>query len=144
MYLYIRAMSESQAEIYRKVSDKADTILEHIIKLMLYPNSPSCDHWKAEIYAALNRVQKLRNNNKLPKAKLIYKALSSYNDVADNIINQVKQTEDLTPSGMDAYDVVSVAECYQRWLSEKLSQEGAVVPNDVFDELNILLTYTKY
>lgn len=140
MYIYIRAMSESQSEIYRKISDKADTILEHIIKLMLYPDASSCDHWKAEIYAALNRVQKLRNNNKLPKPALIYKALSSYNDVTDNIIKQVKRSEkEVSSADVSAEAIVKVAEEYQHWLSDALSRDGFVAPDDVFEELHKLL-----
>jgi len=107
---------------------------------MLYPNASSRGHWIAEILAALNRIQKLRNNNKLPKAKLIYRALSSFNDVTDNIIYQVKQMKkNLTPVDIDAASIVAVAESYQHWLSEALSTLGAVAPDDMFNELKELL-----
>ena len=137
MYIYIRAMSESQIEIYRKISDVSGELASHIIKLILYPHAQEVNHWKKEVYAFLNRVPKLRNTKKLPKASLILKGLQVYNDMVDSLIYQVTESEkDLVPVDVSEEYVLNALVSYQRWLANELSTKLIVVSKDVYKILS--------
>lgn len=137
MYIYIRAMSESQTEIYRRVSDKAANILEHLIKVIEYPDAQEVNHWKQEIYSFLNDVKKLRGTNKLPKSKLIFKGLSVSNDMIDKFIGRVHRTYiNYQPRNNSAAFILNCVEEYQHWLSDKLSTEGLVYSDEVYAKID--------
>ena len=141
MYIYIRSMSESQSRIYDKIADKAVSIDKHIIKLMLYPSAPECNHWKSEIYSFLNNVQKLKGSNKFPKAKLILKALTISNDMIDKLAWQVQcEEESLIPIHIEVDVLIRTIEAYQSWLASMLSSDGLVVPKDVYSKLDELIS----
>ena len=140
MYIYIRAMSEAQAEVYRRVSDQAVRIVEHVIKLLEYPNAQEYNHWKQEIQAFLNEVPKLRGSNKFPKSKLIYKGLTRSNDVIDKLIGRAhRKYKDKTPLFLDNDVILAAVEEYQHWLSEMLSREGIIDSDDIYTELDYIV-----
>lgn len=139
MRIYIGRMTESQANIYHIVSSKADIILENIIRLMMYPTAPDCKDWKVQIYSALNRVPAL-SSKKLPRSDLLFKALSSYNSVADSIMWQIEWLEkSLTPVNLCPHEIIHIAEQYQHWLADELSANGIVIPDNVYSELDNIL-----
>ena len=143
MYIYIRAMSEPQAEAYRRISDQAAKILEHIIKLVEYPEAQETNHWKQEIFGFLNEVRKLRGSNKFPKSKLIYKALTVSNDMIDKFIGRVHRTyKDMIPRNLPEDIILSAVEDYQKWLAEQLSKEGILDPDDIYNKLDEVVRNT--
>ncbi len=143
MRIYIGRMTESQSNIYHIVSSKADLILENLIRLLMYPADVRCEEWKCNIYSALNRVPTL-NNNKLPKPDLIFRALSSYNNVADSIMWQIDWIEkSLTPVNLRLHEIIHVAERYQHWLADELSADGIVIPDNVYSELDSILRESR-
>ena len=132
MYLYIRSMSESKNKIYSDITSASKQIDQHIIRLMLYPNSSYRDHWMHEIWAFLHDVDTLKNTHKFPKKSFIFDALSVHNDILRNYVKLViSEEEDLEPSYIDLDDLLSITRSYQDWLSEKLSSEGVVFQKDV-------------
>lgn len=140
MYIYIRSMSESQTEVYRRVSDQAVNILEHLIKVIEYPDAQEVNHWKQEIYAFLNDVKKLRGTNKLPKSKLIFKGLSVSNDMIDKFIGRVHRTnKGLRSRNLDTSVILKCVEEYQHWLADSLSKEGLVDPDDVYSKIDEII-----
>lgn len=139
MYIYIRAMSEPQAEVYRKISDQTGNIVEHIIKLVEYPDAQERNHWKQEIFSFLHRVSKLRNTKKLPSTKLIMKALTIYNDMVPELKNGVHRTyKNYTPRNLDDDKILSILLSYENWHANELSLHGLVIDEDVYDKLDEL------
>lgn len=137
MYVYIRSMSESQSDLYRRISDKADEIDRHIIRLVLYPHAQEVNHWKQEIYGFLNTMKKLRNTKKLPNAKFILKCLQISNDMTDALMYQVTRIEkELTPIDVSEDQVVEAIEGYQKWLAHELSTRGVIIPDDAYRVLS--------
>lgn len=137
MYRYIRAMSREKRKIEDHVCDKASEIDEHIMKLLLYPKSKSCDHWKAEIYGFLNHVYKLKPTHKFPKYKDILTWLRVNNDMLDKFVSRVIEDEsDLIPEDVDIETLTRCIEQYQEWLATQLSEEGLVTKNAVYCKLN--------
>jgi len=60
------------------IENLVDTTIEHMIKLKLFPNSESFDHWKKEIVINLMKTQKpkIKNNIKI-KQKRFFEILFS-------------------------------------------------------------------
>lgn len=136
MYIYIRSMSEAQTEIYRDIRNASDKITEHILKILMYPDSPYVDHWMHEIWAFLHIVKKLKGRNKWPKASFIKKALSTGNDMIPQFIMLVTDEEsELDPIWVDSNDALKCIEQYQDWLASELSSSGIVVQSSVKSKL---------
>lgn len=136
MYLYIRSMSEVKHEIYRKIVDQSDMIVEHLMKILLFPNSEYIHHWQSEIYSFLPRVKKLRNTKKWPSKKFILEALSTNNDMLDTFIWQsIEEESELTPEYLDAEDALPYIEEYMDWLADQLSSHGGASPEGVRQKL---------
>ena len=140
MYLYIRGMSDYLDHIRDKISDRSVQIDQHIIRLLLYPNSSYCDHWMHEIWAFLHDVDKVKGKNKFPKSKMIYDALATHNDILDNYVTIVKDIEHkLTPEDVSLDTIASVIVQYQFWLSKKLSTAGVVTIAEVKSKLKEII-----
>ena len=136
MYIYIRSMSEAQSKIYDKLSSVANQIDMHIIKILLYPESPYVDHWMHEVWSFLNIVGKLKGSNKYPKSAFIKKSLSIYNDMIDALIQLVWDSEsELTPADVPLSCIKHCLEDYQNWISSELSSHGFVKQSDVKSKL---------
>lgn len=140
MYIYIRGVARSRDVVYDKIADAADQIDEHLVRLMLYPDSEYVDHWVQEIWAFLHRVHRLKGSNKFPKAQFIEDALSCGNDIIPNIIQSVKDMEsDLSPTDIQEIDVYNVFTQYKSWLASKLSMDGIVSKSEVQAKLRELI-----
>lgn len=137
MYIYIRAMSESQSKVYDAVSSASTQIDMHIMKILFYPTSEYVDHWMHEIWSFLYFVPKLKGSNKFPKASLIKRGLSVYNDMLDSFIEIVQEAEsNLVPEYVDVKRIQCCVSAYQDWLSENLSKHGTVKQSDVKSKLS--------
>lgn len=64
-----------------------------MIRVILYPNAGSYNHWKQEIVAFIAYTDKVKGKSKFPKKKLILDVLQSQNDMIHQVIWQVKATE---------------------------------------------------
>lgn len=72
MKLYIKAMSETKREVERKLRERADEVLEHIMKLVLMPDHPARNHWRKEIAMQLCTVHRFKGSNKYPSEQQIF------------------------------------------------------------------------
>lgn len=140
MYIYIRAMSEDQKSIQSELKSHSEQLDEHIIRLMLYPDSEYVPHWKQEIWNFLHKVDKLKGKNKFPKASFIQKSISTHNDMIEEFRGLVEDIEsELTPVEIDTQTIIAVLEAYQKWISEKLSAQGVVKRSEVYAKLDELM-----
>lgn len=140
MYIYIRSMSEAQAEIRRSIVSHSCELVKHIIKLILYADSDCVHHWQSEIYSFLNTVQKLKGKNRWPSAKFIKEALSTWNDSLDTLTWQVIEEEDeLVPLSASQEKISAVVNGYQDWLATQLATKGAISPKESRAELDKLV-----
>ena len=136
MFRYILGMSDSLSVIRSELKSGCDPLDHHLIKLILFSNSPSRDHWKHEVYSFLNKVSRAKNNKKFPKYQFIRAALAADEDILDNYIIQVKSDySDLTCSNISDNAVVSIVTAYHDWLAKQLSEKGIVSKADVLAEL---------
>lgn len=134
----ILCMSADNKMIKNKLESRTPQIIEHIIKLCLYPNNESVNHWKREVWAAIHVVQKQKRTNKFPSSKFIFEATwGTDGDMLDQFIQIV-----MSEYSKVEYDLVSIQSCcikYFTWLSKKLAAYGFVTNQDASDILDDIL-----
>lgn len=134
----ILCMSADNKMIQNRLEARTPQIIEHIIKLCLYPGDESTNHWKREIWAAIHVVQKQKRTNRFPPSKFIFQATwGTDGDMLDQFIQIV-----LSEYSECDYNIDNIQSCcidYFTWLSNRLSQYGFVTNQDVSDVLNDIL-----
>jgi len=139
MFRYVRAMSFDKQRIEDRLASLAEPVTDHLIKLYLFSNSEYRDHWRKEIWSFLNKVPKLRMNNKFPSSNFIFKLISGYADMASQLMfATIDEYSELTPERFDSEELESILIEYFKWISSKLSQEGVVRSSEVYAKLDEL------
>ena len=139
MRLYIRAFADSQAEVYRDIRGKSSVVIEHLIKIFLYPNSINSNHWKIEVAGALSRVPKLKRIKRYPEAKNIMKySWKIWEDSICDMISEIVK-EYGQPEHADFKSIYDKIHEYLAWISEELSKYGYVSNNKIYNEIQSLL-----
>lgn len=92
MKRYIRSFAVTKREVQADLRAAAKVIIEHLIKIFLYPDAQEKGHWKREVAAALNDVPKMKGSNKLLKAKFILdSSWMAWEDIFDAKVAVVKK-----------------------------------------------------
>ena len=79
---HIFALSRSRTNIYDKLADNSENVIDHLIKVFLWPDAQEQNHWKQEIWNFIRSVPKLKSSNKFPPYKKIRREIwNSYEDV---------------------------------------------------------------
>ena len=136
----IFAMSRSVAEMKASLEDHTRPIIEHILKLYLYPNCSTTDHWKTEVYSAIHEVFRLKTNNKFPSPKFILDNTIKINEsIIPAMYRQVKleyQDESLAiRSGANVREAQNLVFEYFTWLADALQPTGKIIRKQVFLQL---------
>lgn len=140
MYVYVKSMSTTQRDLKNRLFDQADKIALHIAKLLLYPESPSKNHWITEIHAFLYDVPKLKTNNKRPSPEFISKALIDYSGDRGEDFHRYAIKEENNSNYSDiSYDAINKACCeYFSWLGTSLNKDRVSL-DDVSSELSTIM-----
>lgn len=145
MKMYIKAFSSRRNDIRQDLRNISKEIDKHIIKLLIYPDNPLIEHWKHEIWAFQNDIDRMKGAKRYPSSSFIFDALSVHNDIVGNLILIVKETE----YKLEAQDISEGAaeaalEEYQKWLADNLSKYGVVRHKAVETKLDeIMQKYTN-
>lgn len=130
----------SKRKIEDSLVDHTGEIINHIIKLCLYPHSEYENHWKKEVYSFIHDIKKLNYNNKFPSAKFIYD--KTFGVWSDTISERIDSIEEEYGKSLE-YNVYSkcytVCDAYFRWLASQLSTKGIVSISKVCEELDKLI-----
>jgi len=141
--------ADSKKEIERYLTNRTDIVIEHILYLILAPESDCASHWQTEIYSFISSVKKLLSTNKYPTQKQIYdwtygKIQDCISDVnwMSVLIEDVCDKENIE-NNFNVYNISKqldyVCSQYFKWLSERLSSVGRVTRKDVISELTLLM-----
>lgn len=133
--------SRRKSDIAAMIEENTREIIQHLIKLWLYSDAETCNHWKQEVYGFLYQVPRLKGSNKFPSKKFILNNTIIVNE--DNILallrivitdyeNQYEQKKIEYPT-MKKHILL-----YFDWLAEELSINGKVARNDVYAKLSEL------
>lgn len=147
MKIYIRntqdifGFANRKSDIAAMIEENTRELIQHLIKLWVFPDAKDCNHWKQEVYNFLYRVPRLKRSNKFPSKKFILNNTIVVNK--DNIAallrivitdykNQYEQKKS-EYSTMEEHILL-----YFDWLAEELSINGKVARNDVYAKLSEL------
>ena len=147
MKIYIRntqdifGFANRKSDIATMIEENTRELIQHLIKLWVFPDAKDCNHWKQEVYNFLYRVPRLKRSNKFPSKKFILNNTIVVNK--DNISallrivitdykNQYEQKKS-EYSTMEEHILL-----YFDWLAEELSINGKVARNDVYAKLSEL------
>jgi hypothetical protein len=150
MLRYIYGFADTPKEIERSLMDKAGNIIDHLLYIILAPNTSTVNHWAHEIYAFISRVPKLKGKNKYPSAEQLYawtylKWRDSFidNDTTMLRIIQAAQQEENIPGDFDI-DIVRnnldyACTEYFTWLCVELSANGRITPDIAKTEISEII-----
>ena len=141
--------ADSKKEIERYLTNRTDIIVEHILYLILAPESDCVSHWQTEIYSFISSVKKLSATNKYPTQKQIYdwtyeKIQDCVTDVSwmSVLIEDACDKENIE-NNFNVHDISKqlnyFCSQYFKWLSERLSSVGRVTRKDVISKLTSLM-----
>lgn len=139
MKRYIRSFAVTKREVQADLRAAARVVIEHLIKIFLYPHAQETGHWKREVAAALNDVPKMKGSNKLPKAKFILdSSWMAWEDVFDRKVEVVKEDMIEHPIDADVDVLYGAIDDYFNWISNELSQFGSISFTSIYREINYL------
>lgn len=136
---HIFAFARSQIDVYSKLADSSENVIDHLIKVFLWPDAQEQNHWKQEIWNFIRSVPKLKSSNKFPPYKKIkHEIWNSYEDVIyDHIELWIDEISE-SPISFDCEDVYHAIEDYMSWLADLLSEKGVVRSYQVYNKIEEL------
>ena len=139
MKRYIRSFAVTKREVQADLRAAARVIIEHLIKIFLYPDAQENNHWKREVAAALNAVPKMKNSNKLPKAKFILdSSWMAWEDIFYRKVEVVKEDMIEDPINVDVDILYGAIDEYFNWISNELSRFGLISYTSIYHEIEYL------
>lgn len=146
MFRYIKSFAVSNKEIFKNLSSNSENLIDHLIKVFLWPDVQEQNHWKQEIWKFVHSVPKSKSTNKFPSANKIFEAIwEPFSDViAEHILLWIGEIEE-TPIKFSYSNVYKAINEYCKWLSIELSTIGEVKSSEVYSKIEELrIKYFKY
>ena len=139
MYRHVIAMSESKKALHERLGNASVKINEHMITLLMFPNTSNYNHWKQEVYNFVSIVPVLKGTNKWPNRRIILDGLSVYLDRRPLEILKKRVLRDY--SHLDALDtsieaISRALEIYYNFISAELSQYGEVEREAAYQKID--------
>lgn len=139
MYLYVRGFADTRSQIKSDLRGVTKVVMNHLIKVWLYPDVQEQNHWKKEIAQALNDVPKVKGKNKYPDYRfLIQNTWNVYEDSLDDRVDVIISSMREDPIPFDFEDLYRAMSDYFNWICFKLSEKGIVRYSDIYETLEEL------
>ena len=145
----IIAQALSIRDVKSKLVSHTDEIEEHMIKLLLAPDSTTRNHWIGEIASQINSVKRMSKDNKYPSSDMIFKWLytEQLSEIDDfdrfrYIVEDICDYENLSmPDDMRTFHhrYKTALREYYTWLSDNLPTRGYVKRSQSMEVLNDIL-----
>lgn len=135
MKRYVYAMSKSKSELGDFFESRTEVIIEHLIKLYLYPRSRDVEHWRREVANHSSQSFTLKGSHKLPSASFILKnTIQVHRRFIPNYIKCI-----LEEYGSSRYSnddtLVNRIEQYFNWMADQLSTNIKIPYSEIYAEL---------
>lgn len=132
----IFAFAKSQKDVANEISRNTTKIMEHLIKVFLYPEATTQNGWKSEIYGFLNETPKLKGSHKFPSSKFIFDVTyGAYGDTLTSHIYRVKETISESPIDVTEEVLDRAIRAYFKYLSSELSSKGVTLPHQCYQKI---------
>ena len=145
--LKVFEFADKRKDIFLDLRSKTNLLIEHMLKIYFFPDSPYLDHWEEEVYSFYLDVPK-QKNNKFPKEDFIYHTIfgSKYEDgfTLPRKKETIKRLKSKYPNynepTMDDFDnAIEFINEYVHWLSKELSKKGETYEDEVKSKIKELL-----
>ena len=115
------------------------SLIIHLIKLLLYPESQEVNHWRKEVSNFLYEVPLLKVNNKLPSKEFILEnTWEVYSDSIPNYVKFVTKSISEEPKVVDNDNIYDTLNNYFHRLANELSVNQIVTRKDIINKLKEL------
>lgn len=147
MKIYIRntqdifGFANRKSDIAAMIEENTRELIQHLIKLWVFPDAKDCNHWKQEVYNFLYRVPRLKRSNKFPSKKFILNNTIVVNKDNISALLRIVITDYKNQYEQKKSEYSTMEESillYFDWLAEELSINGKVARNDVYAKLSEL------
>lgn len=139
MKRYIYAMALDKQSLIQELSGVSGKLIEHLIKLYLFSNSDTKNHWRKEVWNLLHQVPKLKSSKKFPSNRMIRDIIGAYDDMTTELSTLViEEYPDLKPYRTDSDELYTIVNNYLDWISDVLSNKGIVSSSEVYAKLDEL------
>ena len=136
MKIYVRSFAESKSQLRSDLRSVTKEVINHLIKIFLYPNAKEQRHWKQEVATFFNDMPKLKNSKKYPKADFLYEnTWDVFKETTDNRIANIIDTMTEDPIETSYEDVYNAIQTYFLWICGELSKYGIVRNNDIYQKI---------
>lgn len=140
---YVTANAKKLSDIGDDLEGETLPLLEALAQLYLFPNTEYENHWREEVWSKISEVSRTKRSHKLPKSSYILNnTWNLYKTRVRAIMNRaVAHEHKLVPNVTRRKDVdtfYGICEEYMTWLALKLSTEGVIDPEDVYNKLDEL------
>lgn len=145
MYLYVRSFADTRSQIKSYLRGATKVVMNHLIKVWLYPEVQEQNHWKKEIAQALNDIPKVKGKNKYPDYRfLIQNTWNVYEDSLEDRVDVIISSMKEDPTPFDFENIYRAMSDYFDWICFRLSEKGIVRYSDIYDEIEeIRMIYFK-
>ena len=132
-------MALDKQSLIQELSGVSGKLIEHLIKLYLFPNSNTKNHWRKEVWNLLHQVPKLKSSKKFPSNRMIRDIIGAYDDMTTELSTLVmEEYPDLKPYRTDYAELATIVNNYLDWISDVLSTKGVVSSSKVYTKLDEL------
>lgn len=137
MKRYVYAMSKSKSDLGDYFESRTRPVIEHLIKLYLYPGHESTIHWRREVANFLNSTDTLKGSHKLPTARFIlHNTIDVHLPFIQSYARQVVYEyggSSYWPAELDALS--TNIKNYFVWIANRLSKEPQVSYPEIYEWL---------
>lgn len=139
MKRYVYSMAITKRAAIANIQSISLPLIEHLLKLYMFPNSGHCVHWAKEVRNFLYRVPRLKGSNKLLGYKAVREAVSVYEDQIGSCINGLeKEYRDLEIERSNVQEAESLVSKYLDWICTAVCNGEEISSFDVMGKLNEL------
>lgn len=132
MKRYIYAMSRPKSKVAADLEQGTRQLIMHLIKLYLYNESDSVNHWRKEVAEKLNETDRLKSTNKYPSAEFILDSTwRLHKDLFHNYLQDIIKDYGQPDFNYDESLMKNKIRRYFEWVAEHLSNQGYVSYTDI-------------
>ena len=143
VFKYVKANAKRLSDIKDDIDERTPELIEALAQLYLFPGTEYENHWRKEVWSKFPRMPRTKGRNKLPSKKdILQSSWRNYKDDTSVIMQwAVAHEENLKPNESRLSDTKTFKKLvyeYLDWLSDKLSANHVLSPQDVYQKLDDL------
>lgn len=143
MKRYIVANAKKIADIGDDIESVTPSLIEDLAQLYIFPNTEYTNHWRQGVWSTFSEVSRTKKSHKLPRKDFILKnGWNLYKQNVKALMNKdIIHESHLIPDKNKRNNVeefYNIVDEYMNWIAEKLSKEGIVDSEDIYNKLEQL------